>query len=112
MKRTIINYKAIDRFKIEIVDFKNVATKNEIFLELGLPKFLEYTMGGINYYGYSDMIKITSPIKMPTGSFVVVKRGDILTNQAFKHLIKKMKEAGNRYSELRIAATSVQEVKI
>ena len=113
MKRTVISYKKLDQHKVEIIGFKNAATRNDIKAELGLQGANEYLNDGLNYYlwGQGIVIKRDDERRL-SGHVGTISPGVIFTNSKFLHLVKKMKQGGNRFAELKAQRQRVHEIKI
>jgi len=115
MKRTIISYKKLDQHKVKIIGFKNAANRDEIEVELGLPGKKEYLNNGLSYYQWGNGIVIKrDDYRMMSGHVGTILPGVIFTAVKFWALINTMKEAGNRFAQVKdhYQAQKVYEVKI
>ena len=113
MKRTIISYKKLDQHKVEIIGFKNAASRDELEAELGPQGAKEYLNDGLNYYHWGRGIVIKQDDKRTlSGHIGTILPGVILTSVKFWYLINTMKEAGNRFADLKAQRQKVFEVKI
>ena len=114
MKRTVISYKKLDQHKVKIIGFENVGGISEILKELGEKRAIAYMNEGVNYTKFGNSIKVSHPPKYPVNVAMVMRPGSIFMNTTFRHMIRKMKEAGERFTALRLEHDSkkVHEVKI
>ena len=123
MKRTIISYKKLDQHKVEIIGFKNAASRDEIEAELGHQGAKEYLNDGLSYYiepysmntmrGWIGGIVIKRDNeKKWLGHIGTILPGMVIPMVRLKIWTGKMKEAGNRFTELKAQYQKVYEVKI
>ena len=113
MKRTIISYKKLDQHKVEIIGFENAASRDTIEAELGAQGAQEYFNDGLNYFYWGQGIVIKQDDeKTVSGHIGTISPGVIFTTVKFWYLINTMREAGNRFAELKAQRQRVHKVKI
>jgi hypothetical protein len=108
MKRGMIKFKPVIFDKnnrmgkfIEIIEFKNIATREEL-LNLKIKEIgIEYTTK--NHYFFKDIHddgKWYIYLKTVSGETKIYYEGDIISRDEFSELITHLKLAGNRFAEI------------